>query len=74
MQGVKRPDLDNGEPNLNFKVNGPGNYRYTDVKEPRDYGRGNQDLDSAARIWVIKFTNKRINQNTVFREKRFCIL
>jgi len=49
VQGVERPDLDNGEPNLDFKVNGPGNYRYVDVKEPRNYGRGNQDLDSAAR-------------------------
>jgi hypothetical protein len=49
VQKVKRPDLNNGEPNLDFKFNGPGNYQYVDGKEPRNYGRGNQNLNSAAR-------------------------
>lgn len=49
IKGAERPDLDNGEPNIDFKVKGPGNHRYVDVKEPRNFGRGNQDLDSAAR-------------------------
>ena len=62
VQGVERPNLDNGEPNLDFKVNGPGNYKYVDVKEPRNYGRGNQDLDSAARNMGYKI-NKQKDQS-----------
>ena len=37
------------EPNLDFKVKSPDKYKYVDVKEPRNFRRGNQDLDSAAR-------------------------
>ena len=48
VQQAKRPNLDNGEPNLDFRINGPGGYEYADVKEPRSYGRGNSDLDKAA--------------------------
>jgi hypothetical protein len=49
VEEAERPDLSKGEPNLDFKVKGPGKYKYVDVKEPRNFGRGNQDLDSAAR-------------------------
>ena len=45
---AERPNLDNAEPNLNFRINCPGGYEYADVKEPRSYGRGNSDLDKAA--------------------------
>jgi hypothetical protein len=49
VEEAERPDLSKGEPNLDFKVKGPGKYKYVDVKEPRNFGRGNQNLDSAAR-------------------------
>jgi hypothetical protein len=47
-QQAERPNLDNDEPNLDFRINGPEGYEYADVKEPRNYGRGNSDLDKAA--------------------------
>jgi hypothetical protein len=49
VEEAERPDLSKGKPNLDFKVKGPDKYKYVDVKEPRNFGRGNQDLDSAAR-------------------------
>jgi hypothetical protein len=49
VEEAERPDLSKGEPNLDFKVKGLGKYKYVDVKKPRNFGRGNQDLDSAAR-------------------------
>lgn len=62
VKGAERPDLDNGEPNIDFKVKGPGNHRYVDVKEPRNFGRGNQDLDSAARRMGHKIYKQIKNQ------------
>jgi len=47
IQQVEKLNLDNGEPKLDFKINGSGNYYYVDVEEPRNYGRGNIDLDKA---------------------------
>lgn len=32
----RRPDLNAGEPNLDFVVSGPGNYKFVDVKNPID--------------------------------------
>ena len=46
---VERPNLDKGEPNIDFRTQGPNGYTYVDVKEPRSGGRGNSNLDSAAR-------------------------
>lgn len=49
MHNVERSNLVTGEPNLDFCINGPNGIRYVDVKEPRSGGRGNTNLDSAAR-------------------------
>ena len=46
VQNVRRPTKD--EPNLDFKDNGPGPIEFVDVKEPRNWGKGNEDLESAA--------------------------
>lgn len=40
----------------------------------RIMGEVMQILIRLHKIWVRKFTNKKINQNKVFQEKRFCIL
>ena len=45
-QNVRRPTKD--EPNLDFKDDGPGPIEFIDVKEPRNWGKGNEDLESAA--------------------------
>ena len=36
VKNPRRPNLKKGEPNLDFAIEGPGNYRYADVKTPRD--------------------------------------
>ena len=46
VQNVRRPTKD--EPNLDFKDDGPGPIEFIDVKEPRNWGKGNEDLESAA--------------------------
>ena len=33
---ARRPNLNKGEPNLDFVVDGPGSYNYVDVKNPID--------------------------------------
>lgn len=33
---ARRPNLNKGEPNLDFVVDGPGSYKYVDVKNPID--------------------------------------
>lgn len=46
VHNVRRPTKD--EPNLDFKDDGPGPIEFVDVKEPRNWGKGNEDLESAA--------------------------
>ena len=36
VKNPRRPNLKKGEPNLDFAIERPGNYRYADVKTPRD--------------------------------------
>ena len=36
VKNPRRPNIKKGEPNLDFAIEGPGNYRYADVKTPRD--------------------------------------
>ena len=36
---ARQPNLNKGEPNLDFAVDGPGSYNYVDVKNPIDPGR-----------------------------------
>jgi hypothetical protein len=59
VEQAERPNLSKGEPNLDFKVKGPDKYKYVDVKEPRNFGRGNQDLDSAARCMGHKIDKQK---------------
>ena len=70
VQQAERPNLDNGEPNLDFRINGPGGYEYADVKEPRNYGRGNSDLDKAAQNMGKKIhKQKNQSEHGVSRQK-----
>jgi len=36
VNNARRPNLENGEPNLDFVIDGPGPYKYVDVKNPID--------------------------------------
>lgn len=36
VQSPRRPNLSQGEPNLDFVIDGPGNYRYGEIKTPQD--------------------------------------
>ena len=36
VNNARRPNLENGEPNLDFLIDGPGPYKYVDVKNPID--------------------------------------
>ena len=63
MDEVERPNLDNGEPNFDFRTNGPNGIRYVDVKEPISGGRGNTNLDSAARIMDHKIHKQKNGQS-----------
>jgi hypothetical protein len=38
VQNSRRPNLKNGEPNLDFKVDGPPPFKYADVKTPVNRG------------------------------------
>ena len=60
---VERPNLANGEPNLDFRTNGPNGIRYVDVKEPRSGRRGNTNLDSAARRMGHKIHKQKNGQS-----------
>ena len=63
VDNVERPNLANGEPNLDFRANGPNGTRYVDVKEPRSEGRGNTNLDSAARRMGHKIHKQKNRQS-----------
>ena len=61
VENPRRPDLSRGEPNLDYKVDGPEPYRYSDVKTP--VNRGN--LTEMAENMGKKITRQKGGSNDV---------
>ena len=53
VNNARRPNLENGEPNLDFVIDGPGPYKYVDVKnliDPRKYSSAKKKPESFNKI------------------------